>query len=1318
MHRARPRLETLEDRCVPSAGQLDPTFGNGGIVTTDIGGPTNNEARAVAASQGDGKVVVVGNGYSSALSTSQVMVARYNTDGSLDTGFGSGGEVNYNGTATAVSVDAAGRIVVAGTGPYDGSQFVVTRLKADGSFDTSFGSGGVSPLSFGSGYAYFQSERLAIDSSGDILIAGTSSRSLPYPYTDPDFAVARLHTDGSLDTSFGSGGLATVNIGTEETADLALDSAGHIVIAGTSLNGATGYDFAVARLNADGSLDTSFGSSGKTVFSFGTGFTSDRARGVAIDSGGHIVVAGYTDAYYFSLNRGTDFAVARLNADGSLDTSFGSGGKTTITYPGYQSIDVAAGVVVDASNRVVIAGTTGFGGLANAFAVTRLKADGTLDGDFGSGGEATVSFSGGVLPERAAGVIRAASNRIVVAGTLYKGGLGFAGDFALTRLDDSGNLDSSWGSGGRVTTDFPGPSDDGPADLTVSQPDGKIVVAGVSDAATGRRLALTRYNTDGSLDNTFGSGGKVILSNASGLSVYPKAVSVDSAGRILVAGDDPDYYYYSAVLRLNPDGSADTSFGSGGRVTLYFRSVADVAVDGTGYIVVGGTLVTRLNENGSLDTGFGSGGQANVNFDARDVTLDASGRIIVAGTTSATYASTGYDFAVARLNANGSLDTGFGSSGETIINYGTHQSNDIPVGVALDPSGHIVVAGTTRDTYPDFYDDHPAFALARLNTDGSLDPSFGAGGKTTFNASPAFNFHNSANCMAVDAAGRIAVVGTTVLDYYGPLVVVAALFKPDGSPDIDFGVGGKVTTSAFGNPAGAAFDAAGRLVVAGSSNSGTTGADFAVVRFQAHDPVVEASSATFAADLQTAVTALDSGTPAGTPCVIVHVANQVQLTAALSALAGLTVNPAGPAIEVLLDLDQGTYSLGTVSVPVGLKLIIDGNAACGPRTFTASSGPVLTLLAGDVVIRDGAVFTGAAGAPVLLVQGGRLSVQDSTISASDTGTLIRLTGPNDVDAFGAAFQVNGYGFNQRGFLDDNFGIEDLIDHSLDGLGGGTVFWVRGNVFVTANSRSVQRGVDVVPVGGTVNVQAGVHGDYRVGSKLLTVFYADGWASITQQADTLDASKRELFVGGTWASDTIRFAVGSKPGEVQVNINKLPRGTFLPTGRLIAQDPGGDNDIVVDDQITLTAWLFSGYGNSRLKGGGGNNVLVGGWANDTLIGGAGRNLIISGGGTDRLVAGSGDSLLIAGVYTYAYDEAAIDAVMREWTRTDAGYATRVGHLLGTLGGGLNGAYFLTSDRVWDDESVDVVTGGSGQDWFLVGLVDKITNQMRNEIVTTI
>jgi uncharacterized delta-60 repeat protein len=1389
---------------VPSAGQLDPTFGMGGIVNTNIGAPTPISARAVVVTQTDGKVVVVGSTSNFQRSDNGIAVVRYNTDGSLDSSFGSGGGVTfhfatrpaygylYNDYPGGVALDASGHILVAGSTFTDNgytTDFAVARLNSDGSFDRSFGSGGkaILPPHFLPGGSYAAASSVAVDASGHIVLAGRADGSFSDGNFGTRFAVARLNGDGSLDNSFGSGGETTVGFGTgyyqQDTASsVACDASGHIIVAGTNGYIYGNNHFAVARLNGDGTPDGNFGSGGKAIvpqFSTGTSNDNDYASSLALDASGHVVLAG-SDVGYFpsSSTYGSRFAVARLTADGRLDNSFGSAGQTTVSYGtgGLSEYANAAGVAVDASGRIVVAGTAGDGGYGYRFAVTRLNGNGNLDSTF-SGGKALVSYGSGSVSPIAAGMALDASGRIVVAGTIYTYN-GYLPGIAVTRLGSDGNLDANWGSGGRVTAAIPAASNDYASSMTITQPDGKIIVVGTSYGPGtpyyAPRLALTRYNSDGSLDATFGQGGNAVFDYYSSLFVSPSAVSVDGSGRILVVGSSPSPYSNNtfAVLRLEPDGSPDTTFQGGRAILPPFGtggygyendSASSVAVDSSGHIVLAGSTyglfpgesyfgsrfgVARLNADGSLDRSFGSGGETTVRYGtgyysadtASGVAIDASGRIVVAGYSFDWTNYTGQHFAVTRLSSNGSPDNNFGSGGKTTISFGSGYEYDSAEGVAVDASGRIVVAGTTGKYYYE-----SGVAVARLNAaDGSLDQSFGTGGESTIrNFGPGYS-GAYASRMAIDAAGRIAVVGEAFASNGTDFAV--ALFKANGCPDVDFGLEGTVTTTLTSgghdhtnNVAGAAFDSAGRLVVAGttSSNPDQTHSNFAVVRYLPHDQVIEAGSATFAGDLQAAVTALRTTPPAGTPRVVIHVASASLMAAVGPAVSNLSVNPSGPEIEVLIDVGPGTYSPLSVSVPAGLKLILDGdNGACGSRTLTGTGAAALTV-SGDVLIRAGMAFTESGNASAIVVQGGQLTMRNSTVTETtttsqaaiaisggqvDLGTsysgpgnntisvngsskCIRLTGPNNVMAVGDSFVLNGNS------LGDNFQIEDLIDHSLDGLGGGTVFWVPNNVFVTANSGSVQRGVNVVPMGGTVNVQNGVKGPYSVGSKLLTIAYQSGQI-ITQQADTLDASKRELLVQDYVTNDSIKFVAGTNPGEVQLNINDLPNGTFLPTGRLIAY-AGSGGDVQVDSTLTLPAWLYGG-GNGRLKGGSGNNVLIGNQG-DLVIGGSGRDLLIGHGGT-QLVSTGGQDILIAGAISYDFDETALAAIMAEWTSSDS-LAARIANLTDNTASSLfsasrkNGNYFLLNSgpnqTVSSDSSADTITAGSGPDLIFASSRDKVT-----------
>jgi Ca2+-binding RTX toxin-like protein len=158
-----------------------------------------------------------------------------------------------------------------------------------------------------------------------------------------------------------------------------------------------------------------------------------------------------------------------------------------------------------------------------------------------------------------------------------------------------------------------------------------------------------------------------------------------------------------------------------------------------------------------------------------------------------------------------------------------------------------------------------------------------------------------------------------------------------------------------------------------------------------------------------------------------------------------------------------------------------------------------------------------------------------------------------------------------------------------------------------------------------------------------------------------------------------------------------------------------DELSVAANVKIDAVLHAGVGDSILHGGGGNDILIGGGGNDILIGGQGRDLLIGGMGKDVEIAGSGDDILIGGSTVYAANDAALNAILKEWTRQDANYATRVGQLTGTLSGGLNGSYFLNASTVIDDVTPDTLDGGGGKDLFYEGTGDHITDLQHGEVV---
>ena len=312
-----------------SNGALDATFSGDGKVITNFGGSESTEDVAI---QSNGRIVVTGT---SCLTGGwpdgdcDAVLARYNPNGSLDPTFSVDGKVRTdfgggtNGTWSGLAVQGNGKIVVAGY-MHNGANFdfVVYRYNADGALDTTFSGDGRVNIDFPSG-----PEDLATDlvlQSGKIVVGGVSCDSVgvPGPWENCDFAVLRLNPNGSLDTTFSGDGRQVINFGGSDLPDgIALQASGKIVLAGNKVTPTESY-FAVARLNVNGALDTTFNGTGKVVTSFGTG-SGAQGRDVRIQADGKIIVVGHA--------RG-NFAAARYNTDGTLDTTFSADGRMSVNF--------------------------------------------------------------------------------------------------------------------------------------------------------------------------------------------------------------------------------------------------------------------------------------------------------------------------------------------------------------------------------------------------------------------------------------------------------------------------------------------------------------------------------------------------------------------------------------------------------------------------------------------------------------------------------------------------------------------------------------------------------------------------------------------------------------------------------------------------------------------------------------------------------------------------------------------------------------------------------------------------------------------------
>jgi uncharacterized delta-60 repeat protein len=394
-----------------------------------------------------------------------------------------------------VAAQRDGKIVVAGyatVGP--AAQMTLVRYNVDGSLDKSFNDTGKVITAVGDGDC--KAEELALQSDGKLVVAGYSFKAGGKDRAE--FTVLRYNPDGTLDTGFGESGKVTSAIGarSDSASGVALQDDGKIVVAGDTF-GLSNNDFAVARYNANGSLDTSFNGTGKATADFGK---IDYGQSVAVHGDGRIVVAGYTTEFFENKKQ---CALACFKANGSLDTSFNGTGKVTTDFGGDGNAE-GRSVAVQTDGEIVVVGYATAGGVEK-FALERYNADATLDPSFGSNGRVTtaVGFSG----SNATGVALQKDGKIVVAGYAVNNSGRFY-DFACVRYNTDGSLDQGFGDHGKVTTSV-GQGDDKANSLAV-QSDGKIIVAGSASDSDNTEFATVRYNASGKLDMSFNAAGSVL----------------------------------------------------------------------------------------------------------------------------------------------------------------------------------------------------------------------------------------------------------------------------------------------------------------------------------------------------------------------------------------------------------------------------------------------------------------------------------------------------------------------------------------------------------------------------------------------------------------------------------------------------------------------------------------------------------------------------------------------------------------------------------------------------------------------------------------
>lgn len=416
----------------------------------------------------------------------------------------SAGAASFAYTAPSTVGSNAEQALLKVTDAAGSSAEVAVTVAEGGSLDTSFNTTGKLMVDFANGSD--QHRAIAIQPDGKILAAGFSNNG-----TNNVFAITRVNPDGAIDASFGTSGKALITMGSGDSVPyrIALQPDGKILLSGDAINGTS--DFGLVRLDADGTLDASFGTGGRVYVDWSGG--ADRAYGMTLQSDGKIVVAG--QAGISGVNRA---GVLRLNADGSLDSTFATGGKY---YDAAAANAWFKDVIQLPDGKIVAAGRVG-----NDVLIAQLNANGTPDTGFASSGSLSQSFAAGAN-------ILESVERQPDGKLLFAGNYGSPADFLVVRLNADGSLDSAFGTNGAALIAAGVAHDSAYAARSLS--DGGILVAGVSSNGTDNDYGVCRLKQDGSLDTTF---------NGTGCRLYPvgpgadslRNLVQDSSGRVILIG--------------------------------------------------------------------------------------------------------------------------------------------------------------------------------------------------------------------------------------------------------------------------------------------------------------------------------------------------------------------------------------------------------------------------------------------------------------------------------------------------------------------------------------------------------------------------------------------------------------------------------------------------------------------------------------------------------------------------------------------------------------------------------------------------------------
>ncbi|MEZ4731836.1 MAG: hypothetical protein R3E79_32345 [Caldilineaceae bacterium] len=769
---------------------IDPTFGKDGRVVTPLGHSYGVDLTTISAYQPDGKVLGA-NGHT---------LFRVTAEGELDHSFGDSGFVTVLPTMQGLAVQNDGKIIVSGVLRPEGLEtvgdFMVGRYLPDGRLDSTFAAGGWIRIDGGL-TRFVGAGQSVLQPDGKVLVLG----KLPYQAGDTAATpvLVRLLTTGAFDPTFGDNGKrffqdAALPYLTLYT--MVLHADGKILLGGDT--GTNNEDTAalMLRLLPNGASDPAFAGDGQLITTFGAGLQS--ISGMTLQPDGKIVMA--VSAPY-GLLQPDNLDVVRVDAAGVLDATFGNGGHATLDLQDERG-EYASDVVLLADGQLLLFGATRS---ADAPVLARFTADGRLDSSFGSNGIALQN-----VPQLQDYTLRSLvlqpDGKVVLAGSsnLWQTGPNW---LTLVRLQADGTLDGTFADDGEVLL-APGNS---VATTAALQADGKLLVGGyTSYNKNGAPEAWTilRYTADGVLDPSFDGDGQLVTTfGVESSEAQVQALAVQPDGKIVAlgqlsfpAGSWLESTFASGIIRYNPDGTLDPTFGNQGQLQERLPLALDktyhpLALQPDGKLVVVGNqtidgkdhvVLVRLLNDGTFDPTFAGDGQVTTAFDnsgeARAVALQPDGKLVVAGwARTPTFADA---FVLLRYHPTGALDTTFAGDGKLFTPF---PQTEGAYAVAVQPDGKLLVAGAA---YGEESNNGLDFTLVRYQPDGAIDPTFAGDGKVFTTVGPTTT--DEIRTILLQPDGNIVAAGYTSDGYNRDVVLVR--YQTTGAIDQTFVCGGVVKT--------------------------------------------------------------------------------------------------------------------------------------------------------------------------------------------------------------------------------------------------------------------------------------------------------------------------------------------------------------------------------------------------------------------------------------------------------------------------------------------------------------------------------------------